>query len=128
MEKKSDLQTKVERLDVKLGALPSSTSRWSSSEKLALYGMAREVVSAFFAEREPREDPDDDLDLSEAEDRAQTDVDVTVATKDGRVTVSFAVDAADLDILGSFISLDMLNKIAVAVRDKMAPLQNATPE
>lgn len=128
MAEKSDLETKVERLDVKLDALPSSTSSWKASEKLALFGMARDVVAAFFAEREQspatdenldQEDPDDDLDLSEDSPDDDTDIDVRVETKDGRVTLSFTVDRENLPVLESFIDIDMLNKVANAIRDKM---------
>lgn len=64
------------------------------------------------------EGPDDDLDLTPEEDRAQNDVDVRIETKDGRVTVAFTVDAVNLPILEQFIAVDVLEKIADAVRDE----------
>lgn len=50
--RKTDLEVKVERLDVKLSALPGSVSKWTTLEKMALFDLSRAVVTAFYAERE----------------------------------------------------------------------------
>lgn len=50
--RKTDLELKVERLDIKLDAMPGSVSKWLTRDKEALRAMSRDVVTAFYAERE----------------------------------------------------------------------------